>query len=362
MSEIEQFASLYSTAYYLILLLLCGVAVVTYSKNNIFLNKGIAWPLAVAIILFLAFRPLTYKFGFGDTQGYAYMFGLTKLQSEIDPNAKDMGYEYISFFLQHCDVSILFMVMGALYVVPQVLTSKKLSPAHYGIIFLTIVFSFSYWGYGVNGMRNGAALSLAMLGMVLRHRIWTSILFLTGYSIHGSALLPIAAFCLNFLYSKSKTYMIVWCVCVVLSIFISNLLTEIIPLNDLIDDGRTAYLAGDFDNYASDRFSSTGYRWDFVLYSLVPIILGYRKIASGEVCDKVYHFLFNTYCTCNAFWLFTIYIPYNNRFAYLSWFLYPILVAYPYVGGQRGLTISNVRSMKYVVGLSYLFTFIMWLK
>ena len=74
------------------------------------------------------------------------MFGLTKLQSEIDPNAKDMGYEYISFFLQHCDVSILFMVMGALYVVPQVLTSKKLSPAHYGIIFLTIVFSFFLLG------------------------------------------------------------------------------------------------------------------------------------------------------------------------------------------------------------------------
>lgn len=362
MSEIEQFASIYSTAYNLILLALCLVAILTYSKNNSFLNRGIAWPLAIAIILFLAFRPLTYKFGFGDTKGYAFMFELTKLQSDIDPNAKDMGYEYICFFLRHCDVSILFMVMGALYVVPQVLTSKKLSPAHYGIVFLTIVFSFSYWGYGVNGMRNGAALSLVMLGMVKRNPIWTPILFLAGYSIHGSALLPIAAYCLNFLYCKSKTYMIIWCVCVILSIFISNLLTDIIPLDDLIDDGRTGYLSADFDNYDSGTFSSTGYRWDFILYSLIPIILGYRKITSGEVRDKVYLFLFNTYCTCNAFWLFTIYIPYNNRFAYLSWFLYPILVAYPYVGGKRELTIGNVNSMKYVVGLTYLFTFIMWLK
>lgn len=246
--------------------------------------------------------------------------------------------------------------------IPQLLASKTLSPSHYGILFLTIVLSFSYWGYGVNGMRNGVALSLVMLGMVKRSIIWTPLLFFVGLSFHGSALLPIAAYCLNFGYSKSKTYFIVWCICAVSAIFISNLLTEILPLNDLIEDDRVGYLSAVFDSSNSSRFSSTGYRWDFVLYSLIPIVLGYRQIIHGQVKDKIYIFLFNTYCTCNAFWMFTMYVPFNNRFAYLSWFMYPLLVAYPFIGGDRELTAKSVANMKKVIGLTYLFTFIMWLK
>ena len=155
--------------------------------------------------------------------------------------------------------------------------------------------------------------------------------------------------------------MIAWCICAVLSIFISNLFTEILPLDDLIEDDRVGYLTTQFDNSNSDRFSSIGYRWDFVLYSLIPIVLGYRKIISGQVQDKIYIFLYNTYCICNAFWLFTIYVPYNNRIAYLSWFLYPVLIAYPFIGGKRELTTTSVANTKKVVGLTYLFTYLMWI-
>lgn len=362
MDNVEIFASFYSTAYYIVLLLLSIYATLFYSKNNTFLNCDIGLPLAIAIILFLAFRPLTYKFGFGDTQGYAFFFELKKTQSGIDLEAKDLGYEFITYLLRGFDVWTLFMIMGTLYVVPQFLAAKQLTPKHYGILFLIIVCSFSFWGYGVNGMRNGAALSLVMLGMVKRNVIWTPILFLCGLSFHGSAFLPISAYCLNFIYSKSGVYMKVWCVCVVLSLFVSNFLTEILPLEDLINDDRVGYLSNEFDSSNSDKFSATGYRWDFVLYSAIPILLGYRQISSGAVKDRIYKYLYNTYCTCNAFWLFTIYVPYNNRFAYLSWFLYPLIVTYPFLCRKDNITESNVQSVRNVIGITYLFTFIMWLK
>lgn len=265
------------------------------------------------------------------------------------------------YLLINCDVWVLFMFMGALYVIPQLITSKTLTPTHYGILFLTIVCSFSYWGYGVNGMRNGVALSLVMLGMVKKNVIWTPLLFLCGLSFHGSALLPICAYCVNFVYRKSGTYATVWCICVVLSLLVSNMLTEVLPLKDLIQDDRVSYLSKGFDDANSSKFSSTGYRWDFLLYSTIPIVLGYRQISSGAIKNKIYIYLYNTYCTCNAFWLFTIYIPFNNRFAYLSWFLFPIIVTYPFLQNDN-LTASNVDSLRKVIGLTYLFTFIMWLK
>ena len=37
------------------------------------------------------------------------------------------------------------------------------------------------------------------------------------------------------------------------------------------------------------------------------------------------------YCLCNAFWIMVIRSAFSNRFAYLSWFLYPVVVAYPLV-------------------------------
>lgn len=76
-------------------------------------------------------------------------------------------------------------------------------------------------------------------------------------------------------------------------------------------------------------FSNIGFRWDFIIYSLIPIIAGVKYIYTYCYEDKLFIRLFNTYIASNAFWLLTIHVPYNNRFAYLSWFLYPIVLIYP---------------------------------
>lgn len=357
MSIDVEYASLCNTLYYSILLLITLIASTTYTSNNKFWNKRVVWFLGFAIIIFFAFRPLTYKFGFGDTQGYAFFFNQKRNSIEIDSTANDIGYEYISFFLRRFDVVALFFVMGCLYIVPQIYVSKRLSKEHYGIIFLVIVCSFSFWGYGVNGMRNGAALALVMLGMIKQNKVITALLFIAALSIHGSSMLPIVAYCVNFFYNKPKTFIIIWGISVVLSIFVSNLLTEIIPLQDFIEDNRVSYLTTQFNNNNSELFSSTGYRWDFVLYSAVPIFIGYRKIIGEGWNDRIYTFMFNTYLICNTFWLYTMYIPYNNRFAYLSWFLYPILISYPFL--VRDINCLNIKKL---ILFNYLFTFLMWLK
>jgi cytochrome bd-type quinol oxidase subunit 2 len=118
------------------------------------------------------------------------------------------------------------------------------------------------------------------------------------------------------------------------------------------DDRMSAY-GNSMDQYA-DSFSSTGFRWDFLAYSAMPVWLTWyvtkkaeteralygdtveeaeTNIAgAGRIADahsmRVFNILATTYILANSFWVMVIKAAFSNRFAYLSWFLYPVVLAY----------------------------------
>ena len=53
---------------------------------------------------------------------------------------------------------------------------------------------------------------------------------------------------------------------------------------------------------------------------------------AGRIADansmRVFNILATTYVLANAFWVMVIKAAFSNRFAYLSWFLYPVVLAY----------------------------------
>ena len=79
------------------------------------------------------------------------------------------------------------------------------------------------------------------------------------------------------------------------------------------------------------RGPHAGLRWDFLLYSAMPVLLGYNVLIKRGMRENWYRVLFNTYCMANAFWVLVIRAAFSNRFAYLSWFLYPAIIAYPLI-------------------------------
>ena len=81
---------------------------------------------------------------------------------------------------------------------------------------------------------------------------------------------------------------------------------------------------------SKEEFSQTGFRWDFLLYSALPIFIGRFAIIKQQAIDKTYTFILHTYIFSNAFWVLINTASYSNRFAYLSWFLYPIVLIYPF--------------------------------
>ncbi|MFQ9022144.1 MAG: hypothetical protein ACLR6J_14180 [Parabacteroides merdae] len=79
-------------------------------------------------------------------------------------------------------------------------------------------------------------------------------------------------------------------------------------------------------------FSHTGFRWDFLLYSAMPMWLGWY--GSEEKISLIAIFVVVAYILAvlaNAFWVMLIRASYSNRFAYFVLVHVPVVLAYPFV-------------------------------
>ena len=189
--------------------------------------------------------------------------------------------------------------------------------------------SFSFFTYGVNGVRNGAACSLFLWGVCYhnKNKVVMSCMFLIAVMFHKTAILPVLAFLLTNFYNDPKVYLKAWLLCIPLSLVAGSIfITVFASIGFGGDDRLSGYLTKEAD---SDTFSSTGFRWDFLFHSAFAVFSGWYFIVKKKFKDKVYFRLLNTYLICNGFWILVITANFSNRFAYLSWFMMAIIVIYP---------------------------------
>ena len=102
------------------------------------------------------------------------------------------------------------------------------------------------------------------------------------------------------------------------------------------------------------------FRWDFLLYSAMPILLGWYAIFKRKVYNHTYLILLGTYIYANAFWVIMIRGLFSNRFAYLSWFIYPIVLAYPLLN-LPVFKKNHSKKTAWILLAHFGFTTIMWM-
>lgn len=286
---------------------------------------------ALWFIYFYGTRPTWGPF-FGDTNAYAEGY----IRSLGQPTSVEVGKSEWLFALisQLCkpflDVHGYLTVIEFGYVVFMAWGCKRLMPNNFGLAFLFCVGAFSFYTYSTNGIRNGLACSILILAISYvggspGDKLKAAILCFAAVSIHRSTALP--ALCMWIGMWMKNTYLLYlfWA----FSIIVSALVGETVS-NIFLGLGYDDRLDGYIQNRSHDfMFSSTGFRWDFLLYSAMPIWLGYYVVFTRRVVDKQYLILLHTYILANAFWVMVIRASYSNRFAYLSWFLYPLVIAYP---------------------------------
>lgn len=332
------FEGLFSTTIWLNVTSIFAIIYAIYlcSKTDDKLIKGRSvTPIPLIIILFsiiyIGTRPL---WCYSDSGLYSQMFNL--VQSGYWPKIPGDDKEPFWFFIQYMcidltDASGWFTIIASFYILGMCIAAYRWLPKHFMLAIVFMFTAFSFWSFATNGLRNGMATSIAMVGLSFFMQSKKELII--GYALlilasltHKSCMLTIAAASAALFLRNTKTNFSIWLFSIVLGLVFQEQFKSL--FSGLIDDGRMAsYLNAEV---SKEEFSQTGFRWDFLLYSALPIFIGRFAIIKQQAIDKTYAFILHTYIFSNAFWVLINTASYSNRFAYLSWFLYPIVLIYPF--------------------------------
>ena len=318
---------------------------------------------AVAFIIVVGLRPISSAFG--DTVNNARTYFMMQDGLQDAPTPGDGEYVF-NLLMWNCakvmPVQWFFFIIEIGYVLPLVLACWRMDRRNAPILLLFTMSAFSFFSFGTNGLRNGLACSLVFLaltyirGNVLDKWVCGGLCFL-AFNIHRSSLLPIAAMVLTWFYRKPRTMYYFWVASIFVSLVAGGAVSNFFASLGF-DDRISSYFV--MDDEDAQQFSRTGFRWDFLLYSFMPLWIAWYAIFKRRMCDMTYLILFGMYVYSNAFWIMVIRSSFSNRFAYLSWFLYPVVLAYPMLRFPLWKQ-HHGRKTALVLLAHFAFTFLMWL-
>lgn len=281
--------------------------------------------LCLVLILFIGFRP--HSSVFGDTINYASWWKHIPWKGNFDWHTSsklfDNLYNYMGSVFP--DATLFFVLIATIYFSCMLIAVRKLFPANTLTVFLVCLAAFSTFSYGTNGIKAGAAASLFLVALAYRDNIVVSVIFLLlSWGFHHSMQLPVVAYVLTLIFKDNRVYMCGWLLCLLMATLHVSFFQEL--FTGLTDESGASYLNSNLNN---DWGGKSGFRLDFVLYSAMPVLMGYFVKYEYYLKDKLYDIMLNMYLVCNGVWMLCMYAQFTNRIAYLSWFMYPILLVYP---------------------------------
>ncbi len=332
----------FSTAYHILFLILSWITVlysIGSSQQKILRTEsspmqGMALLLTLAIAFFIGLRRSNAIFGdmgmYRHTYenvlaGYSPMSLHTEwLWDNFMYFCKSIGFNSTEFFL----------IVDIVYFFGMFISALLLMRKNLWIAMMFFFTAFSTYSFGTNGIRNGMSSSIELVAITLltmgkTKHVPAFILMFIAFSIHRSTILPSAAAIASLYFIKdTKTAIRFWIASIGISLVAGPLVEQFFAALGF-DDRMSNYASSNREEGSMEQFNRTGFRWDFLLYSAAPVAMIWYVTRYRKFTDKAYIFIANIYLLCNAFWVMVIRSAFSNRFAYLSWFIYPIVMAYP---------------------------------
>lgn len=303
-------------------------------KSTVLANAIFGAAVTIFIILYMGLRPVNYVFG--DTIVYANSFRrITETKISFGLTSE---WAFSNLMLWHNrlgDIHTFFLNCAFIYVGSLWWAMKRIFGSYYWIPLLVIFSMFTFWNYGVNGVRNGMGASVFILAISFANHIPIMIfLAFLATGFHASVWIMIGAALAGWLYKNSKFYLGIWILCVVISWFWGESIQEYLGGLPLFTEDKrfSGYLLATDEVQKSQGYVyEMTFRWDFLIYSAMAVVVGYYFIFERKFKDEYYHWIYNAYLITNAFWILIIRAQYSNRFVQISWFIMPIILIYPFL-------------------------------
>lgn len=346
--------------YFILLFIVLTILLYSYvgdlsNPTTIGVFKTFGLFFAIIFILYMGQRQVSSQFG--DTVNYNRAYQ-TMQQGNDFIIKSDYLFNYLMVFCSKLmPVRVFFQLIVILYIVPIILFCYKYFTNYWFFAFIMFVGSFSFWAYGVNGLRNGLGTSIFILALCFYDKkILMYICLGMSYFMHASLIIPIVALIVSGIYKNPKIYLYLWLASIFLSLAGGSAWSSFFANLGFAEDRTGGYLTGGSAEY-NNNFSQTGFRFDFLLYSASAVFAGWYFIFKKKITDPFYIHLFGIYCIANAFWILVITAAFSNRFAYLSWFLMPAIIAYPMF--RYKIWENQSRRFAVILFLYFMFTFFM---
>lgn len=228
------------------------------------------------------------------------------------------------------------------YCISYYVVSKKYFPNEYaGYFVLCVVGCLGFVSYGSNTIRAGFGIALLLLAYCTDNKILKICLSVIAIGCQMSMLLPVVGYFFSVYVIKKYR----WCECIWLVSLIITSMTSVVSDAMTLFSGLDARIE-DMSNFdgTSDVYN-VGFRYDFLIYSLIPILIAKYNIGNFIKESPTYLIVYRTYLLVNAVWLLLIRIPYTDRVAYLSWFMIPFLLLYSVLNGN----LKTSHSQRYIL-------------
>ena len=327
-------------------------------KSN-FVNLNAIWGITftIILILYMGLRPISAAFG--DTINYAKDF--YEQANFLEPfhwnwSKEWLFYNLMQWFAKNSDIHSFFLLCAFIYIGSLWLAMVRIFKNYYYIPLLIVFSMFTFWQYGVNGIRNGLGASLFILAMTyVKKPIILVGLGLLACGFHKSIYLMMTASGLAWFFKNSYYYLAGWIACVGVSYAAGFRIQNYLAAIGFGEDDRFSdYLTG--SNMAGEIVQmSMVFRWDFLLYSALGVAVGYYFIFRRNFKDEYYHWIYNTFLVTNAFCVLIIRAAYSNRFSQISWFIMPIVLIYPFL--KKRFWTNHEKVLGYAILIFYAFTF-----
>jgi hypothetical protein len=332
-------AAIYTDVFNYTVLILVAIAAVECWSGSVFerrtrtFNAVFGAMVAVGLIFFIGLRPVS-PYYFGDTINYARSFWSLQAQvSGTSPFTGDLGSEWVfnfamRWFAANSDINLFFLFCAFIYVGALWWALVRVFGSDYFVPLVVALSMFTFFSYGVNGVRNGMAASVMILALSFRRRWFVAVLLaVLAMGIHRSMMLTAGAALVTFFVNRPRLWLWGWVGSIVVSLVAGGTISGWLVESGVIGDERFSdYLTGQ----TGETFSRTGFRWDFLLYSAIPVLVGWFFIFRRGYADKFYLWLFNIYLVANSFWILVVRADFSNRFAQISWFIMPLVLIYPF--------------------------------
>lgn len=288
--------------------------------------------LAIIMTFFIGLRPAAYIFV--DTMNYVVDYNVMEGNYFVfDQDSTNYLFDNLFAWIasEQLGYSFFFLVIAAIYFCGTWFACKRLFPSDTLVAFLTFLAAFSTFSYGTNGIKAGAAATLFLIAISYRNNIAIAMLMLfVTLGFHHSMIMPIAAFVAAYFYKNVKTYFCVWFICLLMAAAHITFFQELFA--GYSDEGGSSYLTSSGTGWGGKE----GFRIDFVVYSAMPVLIGYWAIFKRGLRSVMYEFILSIYLLTNSVWMLCMYANFTNRIAYLSWGIYPVVLIYPFLNEKIG--------------------------